>query len=338
MFGLNQPFWFTEEPDEATVRLLKSVTLGSNGARYRHLGIEHRIHQLYRPLFVSIVRRDRVLANATFCRRASNWYVRYFAFDQLLQARSMPVSNIRQTNGLKWKLNAFFDNALLDPTGPQSFYAYIDPRNERSLNMSANFGFTSAAKIATQTFSRLRPKNHSVEVIDDLTKIKKWISNRFGDRPFFHDYQTLNNTPFYVLRENGEIVAFAKVHRASWQIERLPGKNGALLTRLVPFIPIVNRIIQPAHHCFGVVDAVWSKNNDKRYLSHLFEGILAREKVHVLHWWVDHKDSLYRSARKTLNWGLLHKINGVHNVDLVVKTKEQLIVDKPVFVSGFDFI
>jgi hypothetical protein len=40
-----------EEPTDSIAALLKSVTLGTNGAKYRHLNTEERLEQLYRPLY-----------------------------------------------------------------------------------------------------------------------------------------------------------------------------------------------------------------------------------------------------------------------------------------------
>lgn len=337
MVEIKPPFYLDENYNDETLSLLESVTLGSNGARYRHVGIPARIKNLYNPLYLNLRLRDKLIANVTFCRRNQDWYVRYFAFDTIYQA-SRQQTKAQGGGKIKSQLNDFFDRALSHPKGPGRFYAYIDPKNERSLWMSETFGFETVAMIKTQTFSRSRPKQKNVHVVTNQELIQKWVTRHFGDRPYFHPYQTYNSTPFYTLEKKGKVVGFAKVHYANWKIEQLPGKNGRLLTRIIPFLPIINRLIKPRDHQFLTLDTVWIENNNPSLLNELFEGILFQEKKRIIHWWVDQKEPLYRAVQQKVNWGLIHQINGAHDVSLVVRSNKQQKINSPVYVSGFDFI
>src|SRR5690554_49863 len=156
---IKPPFVLRENYNDEVLKLLKSVVLGSNGTRYQHQGIEKRIKNVYKPLFLNLERNDKVIGNITLCRRPTNWYVRYFAFDLGLQATSQQPKSKASNSGLKSRINAFFGHVFeSNENSPSCLYAYIDPRNERSLWMSQNFNFYTAAKIATQTFSRVQPK------------------------------------------------------------------------------------------------------------------------------------------------------------------------------------
>ena len=128
---------------------MNSVTLGSNGARYRHKGIEKRINKLYNPLYLNLTLRGKLTANVTFCRRGEDWYVRYFAFDQLFQSAAKKKQKSKGKSKLNQQLNNFFQNALDSENEPNCFYAYIDPKNDRSLWMSETFGYQTTAKIAS---------------------------------------------------------------------------------------------------------------------------------------------------------------------------------------------
>jgi hypothetical protein len=338
MFGLEPPFSTRTKHSAQIVKLLKVVTLGSNGARYKHRGIEKRIELLYKPLYVNLSIREKLIANVTFCRRDKDWYVRYFAFDQVFQSAKQGKSRPNKRGKIKAKLRSFFENALEDPEGPDQFYAFIDPKNERSQLFSESLGFSPVATIATQTFSRLKPKNQNIEKLHDKNQVKELITNEFSERPLFHPYQSYNETPFYVLKEKGEIIAFAKSHDAEWEIEQLPGKYGNVLTRIVPFIPMINKIIRPNSHKFTAIDSVWVKDHNSKYFEQLAEGILASEKHNVIHWWVDKQDETWKGLSKSVGWGLLQKINGVHDVNLVTKSKEKKKLKGPAYISGFDFI
>ncbi|MBW7868381.1 MAG: hypothetical protein H3C31_08680 [Brumimicrobium sp.] len=338
------PFILREDYNEEIVKLLKSVTLGSNGAMYQHQRIDDRIERLYKPIFLNLEHGGKVLGNITFCRRPQNWYVRYFAFDGGVQAgKNKPKSKANKDSGLKKRIESFFQQAFeLEGDAPETFYAYIDPHNERSLWMSQNFDFKTIAKIATQTFSRVRLKKptdvYATEVNDE---IKHKIFEIYGNHPFFFPLHTFNETPFYTLVKDHQVVAFAKTHQEEWKIARLPGKYGKLLKNILPFIPALNRIIRPNAHVFTVVDSIWSKDFSPAYLEELFEGILYYEKTNTLFWWVDKNEPIYQHVQDKIKWGLLHTINGVSDVDLVVRTKSSVYLEKiqgPTYVSGFDFI
>lgn len=63
---IGKPFVIRVKPTEEVIRLLESVTLGSNGSKYRHLDTRDKIKQLFRPLFLSLERNNRTLGNITF--------------------------------------------------------------------------------------------------------------------------------------------------------------------------------------------------------------------------------------------------------------------------------
>lgn len=334
------PFVVRESPTDSIVNLLKSVTLGTNGAKYRHLNTERRLAQLYKPLYFTLERNERALGNITLCRRPCGWYVRYFAFDQLFQTTAPPHSS-KGKGGLKKKINDFFEaieaGELEDQ--PELFYAYVDPKNERSLFMAESFGFKTVSKIATQTFSRVAPQgSHRVRIIENTSELQQLLNHKFSDRPFYFDYHTFNSSPVYGLYNNGELVAAAKTHPANWVIEQIPGKHGKLITKLIPYIPKLRRILKPANHQFIVIDTVWSKVNDASLLEELLESVLEQENKNLIIWWVDQQDALYKTIKKTLKWGLLHRLNGVHEVDLVMRSKNKIEISSPTYTTGIDFI
>ncbi len=327
-----------ESATPAIIELLESVTLGTNGAQYSHLDTRRRISEADEPLFLTIERNEQLLGNVTFCRRDKNWYIRYFAFDNRFQS-----SGTKKSSGnslIKREIESFFQK-VLDQQEPVSFYAYIDPDNVKSLWMSENFGFETIARIATQSFSRVNPRNSiRIEKLTDWNEVKDIVQTNFSGHHYYFEAQT-SKPPFYVLKDDNEIIAFAKINSATWEIKRLPGKFGGMLTKLIPFIPRLNKIIRPKNHAFIVPEAVWIKNNDSNLLEELFEGILFEEKRNLLLWWVDEKDGLYKTIQPKTNWGILHKLIGISLAHVVQRTnseQKRSINNQPVYTSGFDFI
>ena len=327
-----------ESATPAIIELLESVTLGTNGAHYRHLDTRTRISEADEPLFLTIERNEKLLGNITFCRRDKNWYIRYFAFDNRFQS-----SGTKKSSGnslIKREIESFFQETL-DQQEVESFYAYIDPNNVKSLWISENFGFKTIGRIATQSFSRVKPKNsRRIEKLTDWNEVKDIVQTNFSDHHYYFEAQT-SKPPFYVLKDNNEIIAFAKVNSATWEIKRLPGKFGGVLTKIIPFIPRLNKIIRPKNHAFVIPEAVWVKNNNSNLLEELFEGILFQERLNLLLWWVHEKDVLYKTIQAKISWGILHKLIGVSVAHVVQRGNSdfnQSDSSQPIYTSGFDFI
>jgi hypothetical protein len=343
--NLHPIFKLREDVTPQLLELLESVTLGTNGAHYRHLDTRDRIHEADNPLHLMMERNDRLLSNITMCRRNGDWYIRYFAFYNAFQSSGTKKSN-NKSGLLRKELTHFFNTILAgdDEYGKaESFYAYIDPNNEKSLWMSENFGFSTIGKIATQTFSRTNPKPMSgLKKTNDWDRIKEIVQSSYENHAYFYLDQT-EKPPFYILEDgNGEVLACAKVSTSNWEIKRLPGKMGGMLTKIIPFIPGLNKLIKPKNHTFIVPEAIVVKNNDPELLQQFLEGILHAENKNLILWWVDLTDPLYSSTQEHIKWGLLHKIIGVSYANVVQKTcnesKSKETIRKPVYTAGFDFI
>jgi hypothetical protein len=336
---LSSIFQLRSEASPQLIELLESTTLGTNGAKYRHLDTRNRILEADDPLFLSIERNNKILGNVTFCRRGKTWYIRYFAFQQMLQSSNRPKETHKANSHLKQQLRFFFDEQFQSEV--ETMYAYIDPKNDRSKWMSQNFGFHKISTLATQSFSRIYPKKSPrLEKIEDWNEVKPIVMKNYGKHGHFFTTHA-SKPPFYILKgENGQIMACARVTKVHWEIVRLPGKFGSLLTKAIPFIPFLNRLINPKNHTFLVPEIVCVNQDNPELLDELFSAILFQEKLNLMLWWMDATDPLYISVKNKVQWGLLHKIIGVAPVDVVgrkrigMKEKDE----SPIFVTAFDMV
>ncbi len=334
-------FKFHDKAIDGVKELLSKTTLGANGAKYQLLDTLSKIDVLDRPLFLTLQRSEKVLANITFCRREKHWYIRYFAFDKMMQ--SSGVAKSKNKRGIiKDELNHFFETTLeegFEGSRPISFYAYIDPQNVKSLWITEQFGFEKIGEKVTQTFSRYFPKQKmEIKKSDDWSIVPEEIKNHFRAMNYFFEEIFFTGEFTYSVNEDGDFTAFAKVSEANWRIERLPGKFGGVLVKTIPFIPILNRLIRPKKHTFHVPEAVWVKNNDDSLLSSFFESILAENKQNLLIWWVDMKDLLFNSTKTKVNWGLVHSVIGASSVYVVAKSNDFSFFDKEkaIYSAGMD--
>lgn len=345
--GLSSRYTIRKEATPALLDLLTQTTLGTNGARYRHMDTRTRIHEADNPTYISLERDGKVQGNITLCNRGKRMYVRYFAFANQKQASRNVNKYAKRNSRLKLEMASFFDDILdgkMDfPEVPEALYAYIDPANERSKWMAEQFGFRTEAQLISQSFSRTKPKSHErVSIIDNQELIDACLE-KIKEKHAYYIEQHAKRGPFYAkFDENGEVVAFAKITKANWVIERLPGMLGGLFTKLIKFTPGIRRIVKPDNHQFLVPESVWVKDNNPKDLSDLLEGILAAEQVNMMIWFVDRRENLWRESRHMIDWGLFHKMTPQPIVDVVVLRKNPLKMDelrnKPIFVAGWDMV
>lgn len=327
---LNPPFFLREQYSSSILDLLQKTTLGTNGARYQHLNTPEIINDLDNPMFLSLERNEKAIGNIAFCRRNENWYIRYFAFESLFQSKG--ASQKQKKSSLKETIQEFFDE---NTEAGKTFYAYIEPKNIRSKQMCENFGFQVIGKLKTYSFSRLKPKLNS-----NLTEIKEdkaQFLTAFSQDLFYTDFQP-KRTKVYVLKNDlGEIIASARIQHAHWKIERLPGKLGGTLVKILPFIPVLRQFLNPKSYRFLVPDCVSAISSEA--LETLFEALLAQEKERLLLWWIDEKDAL-KQFEQAISWGIFKRFLGNPSVEVMAKFSEdnRPKTGKTFFVNGIDLI
>lgn len=328
--NLKAPFFLREQYTRSILELLQKTTLGTNGARYRHLDTTDIIDQLDNPLFLSLERNERVIGNITFCRRKKNWYIRYFAFDVLFQSKRPRQKE--KSGALKTTIRTYLNE--LNEHGIH-LYAYIEANNIRSQQLSELFGFNCIGKLTMHTFSRRKAKQSPrlVEITSDVEKAE--LSKHFKGQLFYSDYHPARTKTYGLRDQNDQLVAFCRVQTAHWKIERLPGKAGKLLVRMLPFIPVLRTYIRPNQHEFLAVDMVYATKSED--LSEMLESVLAKEKQKLLFWWLDEKD---KKNHFELNWGIFRYFLAKPNINVMAKSPQGTLlhVDQIFFVEAMDLI
>ena len=318
------------------IRLFENTVLGTNGAKYKHLDVAQSVAHTDHPLSFSLRRREQLIANITFCKRPFGLYLRYFAFDKRFQskgkARMNPKSQIKQ------EIETVFQQITSQYPGADNYcYAYIDAKNVRSKWMSETFGFQTKAYLATQSFSRIWPKaNPTLKEERMSPELFETIEKNYSHYTAYFAHFFEKGTVYSIFDLNGKRLAFAQFHKVRWEIQRLPGKLGGLQVKILPYIPFINKLIQPKEHTFLVPEVVCNPSGNIADVQRLFEAVLAKEQLHSLLWWNDTRDGLYQKAQETFFWGPLHQMIGVAMVDVVVRGDFE--PKDPIFIAAFDMV
>lgn len=322
-------FRLAETPTKEVVELLQRTQLGTNGAQYRHLDTQKRVTELVNPLFLFIQRHDKVLGNITFCRRPmpegeTTFYIRYFAFDSKWSSSGKSTSKSKENTILKKGLNTFFSDAFAGKHGekPELFYAYIEPRNERSLWMAESFDFKVLAEINTFSFSRFFPKrSRGVRQLEnqELLEYENLLNQTYGEYNLYFPHHTIKDKPIYGYFENGILIAACKAHIVNWEIIRLPGKVGSVMTKVIPFIPLLNRLVRPKSHRFVVIEGLVAPKAKQIQITALLESILADTQTNLMLFWYDSKDEYVNQLISTQSRGFSKYLLRNQRVKLVGK-------------------
>ena len=329
-----------EESDVITedlITFLEGTELGTNGTKYTHLDLRKRIYEADHPTSFSLKRNQRIIANVTFCVRDFAFYVRYFAFHPRFQSEARSARKRDVRSSLEQRIEAVFKK--LEDQKELPFYAYVDVDNSRSQHMGNRFGFSPYSGIVSRTFSRLYPrKMNGVSFSSDWNEIAERVKKEYGhyDGYFINHVQ---KPPFVILKDaHGAIEAYAKFTLVKWKFHRLPGPFGRLLVSLLPYIPILRRLIKPKSHAFLCPDII-SHGMDSKQLEQLFSAALALYKVNSIIWFVDPNDEVYHKVKENLRWGILDRIIGTKKVNVMVRNAKRPYSSKrPFFVNSFDLI
>ena len=346
----------TNIPDKSIIDLLTETTIGTNGAKYKHLHTKTKIHSLHKPHYISIRKNSKVIGNMTVCERPilinkinfNSFYVRYFAFDSLFQSKGKTTEK-KRTSLFENYLQSLFSSSNINANTPENkpsmYWAFIDPENNRSWNMANRFGFETIGYFSTFAFSRFFPKKHkSVNRITITEQQNTWeqIKNFYKDHSNLSKTHLFTQNNYFVFKENNKVVAGVQVHKAHWEIENLPGIKGKLLLKTLPYIPFINRIINPKNYRFLAIEGLYWEKGHSDKIEPLLESVLAEINCHSMLMWIDNGDENLINQFNTMELGVLQKLKSDNSIEIVAKFNnfdEQLknnVIHSLKYISGFD--
>jgi L-amino acid N-acyltransferase YncA len=326
--------------DNSIVNLLKKTIYGTNGPKYQHTGQELKLQNLKNPIFFTLRKQEDTIGFYCLCEReiwiGTEKYLGYYG-------RYLAVDENHQGNGygklLKKNATEYVES---NGTSPSVLYSYIEENNTRSFNISQKMGFKSISTLETIIFSRLYPKSdnrvtriNKVELPEILEKLESQNTHTI-----FRTFENINyQNNYFVLKENGRIVAGLQANPTRWKIVEMSGIGGKILLNVLPYIPILKRLINPKKYDFLAIEGVFMESDAEGYLYPLIEGVLHHFSMSSALFQLDSQSAILNLFKKRGDLGLLNAMKKDLKTNVMIKSinNKSPVPHGEAYVSSFDF-
>ena len=332
-------------PKEA-MRFLDSIAWGNEGAIYEHKNTEAHIKLIKKPMLLGIYEGDQIRATAVFSittvatheKQYNCNYVRYFASSKEIRGK-----------GVMKKFSIKVMELIRDNEKEKTIYfACIERANKSSYKVVESAGYSSIGTVKTLGFSRFFPKSNK-EITQITSKAEKeevlnLLKETYANHVLTQFDSIFLNNNYFVLRENGQIVAGCQYHRAHWVINTMKGFMGKIVMNVVPVIPILNKLFNPKRFEFLAFEGIYFIPGYEQQLYSLFEGLLAKEKLKSSMFWLGKTSPIRKSILAKGKLGMIHTFLKDSDVEVLAsfenidKTEIESLRSKPIFASAFDYI
>lgn len=327
--------------DPAAIDLLKRTIYGTKGVRYQHTNQETKIHELANPLFFHLWQAGQLVG--TYCLdertldlgsiQTTGFYGRYLAVDEAHAGHGYGRL-------LKQQAVAYVEQRT---PSPFLFYSFIEGKNARSIAISRKEGFQSVATLKTYFFRRYSPtqdNRFSPATAADLEHLQPLL------KPFYQAYrfktfaQIGYQNQYFVLKEQGRIVAGVQANPVAWRFYQMPGATGWVLMNLVPLFSASRRFFNPTHNEFAVLEGFFFQEGRAELLPILLESVLAHYGLHSAMCEIDQQDPLVELLMHP-SMGPLSGFEKDVQTHVLVKPiglpQEVFDTKAPIYVSCFDY-
>jgi hypothetical protein len=358
----------TDGMQEDTLELLRHTVVGSpGGLRYALRNVEEQARSYEGKIFFLTVRRKgNIFGTVAFCQRTaftlgkphSSFYVRYLSIDRRFQrkiTRLEKESKRKSRKVLEGTMTETLFKILNHPElmkiftpkegGQALLYNMLEGYNQRSENLIRKAGYEHVRNMATFPFSRIKPRKH--RGFDRLRPEEKESLEK-ALFEFYHDYSlfTLDyakgRDAYFVIHEEGKIVAALQAQPFTLHFEELPELWGWFLFKVIGRLPVMRKIFTPGQFNSVGMDAFYYLPGKETALIDLMESVLAEYKRNTALMWIDVDGPLYRDLKRTGQLGALSRLFRGRPVKLYArlegmpeKTRKQFC-QTPAYMSSFD--
>jgi len=356
-----------ERPGKELLDHMHSTLMGQpGGLRYHHTSLEDRMMSGGENYFMYLRKSGKMLGSVGFCGKPTtthglkhdSWLIRYFSIKAPIHGvprKRKEKTDIRSEHKRSTVLGRFIQPIFADPSqlraGKQDpkqasiIFAIIDKTNLRSMNFSAQMGLETIGEMAGFSFSRLNPKrSERIEQIAEADKeqVLALLKDYYREYALFFTEPVFKNNDYYVIKDDGKVVAGVQFYRVHWKIVDFGSKFANLAMRGLTKIPWVRKRISMESLSFLALDAIYCKPGHEDALYELVEGVLERTGSYIAMLMMDEKSPLYAFFQERQKFGVMHKFLGTHHADIRVRfinipeETRQYFLDHPTYIPTYD--
>ncbi|MCC5917260.1 MAG: GNAT family N-acetyltransferase [Cryomorphaceae bacterium] len=322
------------------------IAWGTEGAIYQNMKVREKISKIANPTLMAIEKDEVLQATALFSnvsvlsenKSYNCQYIRFFATDPA----------IRGTGLMKRYASKVMSLIREDETLQTIYFALVEKGNKASFHAVKNAGYSHTGTIKTIGFSRFFPKFKNqlfqVQSQHDKSVVMAALSKQYAQHSLTNFNPVFLHNQYYVLKDkDGNILAGCQYHLCEWKVNRLPGIGGDFTLKLLPYLPLFNRIFNPKKFRFLTFEAIFCKPGNEDCLNDLMEGLLALNGINSAMLWVDEKDPFFETINRVLHFGLIHnfvKSNDVYMMQSFSgfsEEEQKQFTGKPFYASAFDY-
>jgi len=313
---------------------------------YERKNINELLPLLHQAHLVTVERGGSIQATAIFCHSTvtagkhtlSCQYIRYFAASEEIRGQKL----IKHFAG---KVMQLVREAEQEKT---IFIGCVEKGNIRSYKVVENAGYKPIGLLTVNALSRFFPKpdariarvNGDAEKQEVLSLLKKFYSQH----ALVHFNYIFLNDNYFVIREQGEIVAGCQFHKAQWAINQMPGLSGKIIMNVLPHTPLLNKVFNPRKFEFLAMEGIYFKPGYENIWLRLVEGLLYQEKLNSALFWLGETCPYREIILRNGKLGVLHSFVKNSGAYVMASYKNMtaediaLVESHPQYASAFDYI
>jgi hypothetical protein len=354
-------------PSQELIDHIGSTYLGTpGGLQYHHTTGIDKLKNMKTCYFAFLRRHGKMLGSIGYALRDAHageatykcWLVRYFAIKAPLRTDKQGRKQRKRSSGkdrsaslLKDVTNFFHDNPerLLDPDTTEMpkaiLYSLVEKKNARSRNFAEIGGYEKTGEVVSFMFSRLiQRKRAGVQRLSrsDVPQMRSLLREFYSDHAFYLDDNLFLNDDYYVLRENGEIIAGLQANEEVWEIKTIGNATLDRLVKLLTRIPFIGKRFKYEEMRFLGVEGVFFREGRGDAVYTLLEGTLALKDHYLALMIMDTRSSVCLNFRKRKRLGPVNTILGTFDGDFYTRfysfpeEEKKKVSAMPAYISIFD--
>ena len=169
------------------------------------------------------------------------------------------------------------------------------------------------------------------------------LQTAYQDYTFVQLDRVFYEQNYFVLKENEEIIAGVQANPVAWHIIHMPGLSGKIVRQILPYLPVLNRLINPKNHQFLALEALYVKPGHDKETRTLLESTLSHFGYTSALLMLEVNCPLRQKLKSLGKHGLMNALNKSIYTQVMVKTKgipaQQIksYSEQPIYASAFDF-